>query len=142
MHLPQMLAEFYRCGREIEDERLLMAAAEAAAARIGATVISRSAVTYQPHGATVGVFLAESHIILTTWPEFRLLLVDSLLCNLEMSQHAVLDEIGARLCPEGKVVTHEVTRFLSPEPPEGALAVSPIAPPAPSHIDAADVLGS
>ena len=42
---------------------------------MGATVVGESTVRYVPHGLTIAVFLAESHIVLTTWPEHRLLLI-------------------------------------------------------------------
>jgi S-adenosylmethionine decarboxylase len=97
-----------------------MAAAEAAATRVGATIVGRYSVAYQPHGLTVSVFLAESHIILTTWPELDLLLVDSLLCNPQMNNDDVLDEVRSRLCPRGKVVTQTFGRWIAADPPESA----------------------
>jgi S-adenosylmethionine decarboxylase len=117
MIIPQVLAEFYHCSPEIQSEAALMQAAEAAASRVGATVVGRSSVTYQPHGLTVAVFLAESHIVLTTWPEYDLLLLDSLLCNPEMSGHDVADEIRQRLCPQGRHVLHTVDRFIAGHAP-------------------------
>ena len=116
MHIPHLLAELYDCCSDIEDPALLMQAAEAAAAKVGATVVNTSRTIYQPHGATVAVVLAESHILLTTWPEHRMMLFDAILCNPEMDPHAALAEIRARFCPDGTVVTHQVCRVIAPGP--------------------------
>lgn len=110
MVITHVLADCYECSAKIEDEAALVDAAKAAAAAVGATVIGEYAVRYVPHGITVAVFLAESHIILTTWPEYRLLLVDVLLCNDAMDYRLALGVIQERLGPIGRVVTHDVPR--------------------------------
>ena len=86
----------------------LLRAAEAA----GATVIGEHAQRYVPHGVTFVLFLAESHIMLTTWPEYRLVMADILLCNAEMSEDAAIDEIARRICPDGVVERSYVTRHI------------------------------
>jgi len=116
MVISQVLAELYDCTPLIGDERKLIEAAKASARRVGATVVGEYAVSYVPHGFTVSVFLAESHIVLTTWPEFRLALVDVLLCNASMNPHLVLDTIKESLCPSGVAVVHEVPRKIHSEP--------------------------
>jgi S-adenosylmethionine decarboxylase len=118
MLLVQALADLYECDPVIEDAAVLVEAARAAAARVGATIVNESLVQYVPHGLTVAVFLAESHIVLTTWPEYRLVLVDVLLCTPEMSHEAVIDHIAGVLCPNGRTVVHHVARRIAPEPEE------------------------
>jgi hypothetical protein len=86
MLMTQVLADCYGCEASIEDADALMAAAMAAASAVGATVVGESTVRYVPHGLTIAVFLAESHIVLTTWPEHRLLLIDTLLGFYELPQ--------------------------------------------------------
>ena len=120
MLLRQLIAEFYHCSDRIGDTKALADAAEAAAKRVGATIVGQSAIAYEPHGATVSVFLAESHIVLTTWPEYDLLLLDVLLCNAQMSTDDVLDEIRTRLCPNGEPVTHTIERWIAAKPPQAA----------------------
>ena len=46
--------------------------------------------------------------VLTTWPEHRLLLIDTLLCNAEMDADVAVDEIVRRLCPAGEVVRQRI----------------------------------
>ena len=116
MLISQVLAELYDCTPLIGDEHKLIEVAKASARSVGATVVGEYAVSYVPHGFTVSVFLAESHIVLTTWPEFRLVLVDVLLCNASMNPHLVLDKIKESLCPSGVAVVHEVPRKIHSEP--------------------------
>ena len=119
MLMTQVLADAYHCEASIEDGEALMAAALAAAAAVGATIVGETTVKYVPHGLTVAVFLAESHVVLTTWPEHRLLLIDTLLCNPEMDPDVAIDEIVRRLCPAGEVVRHRVRRHIA-DGPNGA----------------------
>jgi S-adenosylmethionine decarboxylase len=116
MVISQVLAELYDCTSLIGDERKLIEVAKASARVVGATVVGEYAVSYVPHGLTVAVFLAESHIVLTTWPEFKLVLVDVLLCNASMNPHLVVDEIRESLCPGGIAVLHEVPRKIHAQP--------------------------
>jgi S-adenosylmethionine decarboxylase len=118
MLMTQVLADCYACEALIEDADALMAAAMAAAAAVGATVVGESTVRYVPHGLTIAVFLAESHIVLTTWPEHRLLLIDTLLCNADMDPDVAIDAIVQRLCPAGEVVRQRVPRRIADRPNE------------------------
>jgi S-adenosylmethionine decarboxylase len=116
MLMTQVLADAYHCEASIEDGEALMTAALAAAAAVGATVVGEATVRYVPHGLTVAVFLAESHIVLTTWPEHRLLLIDTLLCNPDMNPDVAIDAIVRRLCPAGEVVRQRVPRRIADRP--------------------------
>ena len=118
MLLIQALAELYGCDPIIEDAAGLAEAARTAAEKVGATIVGENVIKYVPHGLTVAVFLAESHIVLTTWPEYRLVLVDVLLCTPEMSHEAVIRYLAELLCPNGRTVLHHVGRRIAPEPDE------------------------
>lgn len=118
MLMTQVLADCYACEPSIEDADALMAAATAAAEAVGATIVGESTVRYVPHGLTIAVFLAESHIVLTTWPEHRLLLIDTLLCNADMDADVAIDAIVRRLCPSGEVVRSRVPRRIADKPGE------------------------
>ena len=64
-------------------------------------------------GLTIAIFLGESHIVLTTWPEYHLLLVDILLCNPDMDPREVAEQIKAQICPLGQMVVHETPRRIA-----------------------------
>ena len=68
---------------------ILRKAAESA----GAKVIEIHCTTYTIHGFTTVALLAESHIILTTWPELDYASINIYLCNPEMDHTIVIDNI-------------------------------------------------
>ena len=71
MLMTHILAELYECPEIIDDAKALAEAAKRAAQSVGATIVGEYEVRYVPHGLTIAIFLGESHIVLTTWPEFR-----------------------------------------------------------------------
>lgn len=113
MIVHETLAEMYGCTRLLDDGETLQRIAREAVVSEGATVVGASEVHYVPHGLTIALFLAESHIILTTWPELDLLLVDVMLCNPAMDCRRVLDRIQQAVAPEGSRVDHHVPRALA-----------------------------
>lgn len=59
----------------------LTAAMHTAATHLGVTVVGELAVPYQPHGLTCVLVLAESHLVVCTWPEHRLAHIDLFTCR-------------------------------------------------------------
>ena len=97
-------------------EKLIIGTGYLAAA--GGQVVAMTLGGLTPHGLTIAVFLAESHIVLTTWPEHRLLLIDTLLCNPDMDADVAIDAIVQLLCPRGEVVRSRVPRRIADRPNE------------------------
>jgi len=64
-----------------------------AAEAVGATVRDIHCTTYTVHGFTTVALLAESHIILTAWPEFNYASINIYLCNTKMDHHLVKQKI-------------------------------------------------
>ncbi len=62
-----------------------------AAHAVGAEVVGKAECRYVPHGVTAVLFLAESHILVSTWPEHNTALLDVLLCNDAMDPNQVAD---------------------------------------------------
>ncbi|MFH1342783.1 MAG: S-adenosylmethionine decarboxylase [Pseudomonadota bacterium] len=116
MLMTHILAELYECPEIIDDAQALAEAAKTAAQSVGATIVGEYEVRYVPHGLTIAIFLGESHIVLTTWPEYHLLLVDILLCNPDMDPRQVAEQIKAQICPLGKMVVHETPRRIAAQP--------------------------
>src|SRR6266567_7175126 len=67
--------------------------------RLGCTVLGELPVVFQPHGATCVVVLAESHLIVSTWPEHQLAHIDLFTCRADTDpEHAItpiLTALGA-----------------------------------------------
>lgn len=72
---------------------------KSAAKKAGATVINIHFTEYTIHGFTTVALLAESHIILTTWPEINYASINIYLCNPDMNHKVALDHIINYLQP-------------------------------------------
>lgn len=77
-----ILAEFFNCDREILNDlgeiEILM---KKAALACGATIVSSVFHTFNPHGVSGVVVIAESHLAIHTWPEYGYAAVDVFTCG-------------------------------------------------------------
>jgi S-adenosylmethionine decarboxylase len=77
-----LLAELYDCdASRLDDEPFLRAQCVAAAREMGARVVGEHGLRYGELGVTVVVILAESHLVLHTWPERAAAAVDVFVCG-------------------------------------------------------------
>lgn len=87
------------CTGTLSDTDALAAACVAAAGAAGLQVVAEASHRFVPHGTTVALVLAQSHLVLSTWPEHGLALVDLATCGPEESAQAVWEELKAVLKP-------------------------------------------
>lgn len=71
----------------------LLGAMRAAVRRLGATVLGELSVLFQPHGITCVLVLAESHLIVSTWPEHRLAHIDLFTCRADTDPEDALEPV-------------------------------------------------
>ncbi|MCK5454668.1 MAG: S-adenosylmethionine decarboxylase proenzyme [Calditrichia bacterium] len=77
-----ILAEFFNCDREIlNDSGEIEILMKKAALACGATIISSVFHTFNPHGVSGVVVIAESHLAIHTWPEYGYAAVDVFTCG-------------------------------------------------------------
>ncbi len=58
--------------------------------RLGCTILGELPVMYQPHGTTCVLVLAESHLVVSTWPEHQLAHIDLFTCRADTDpEHAI-----------------------------------------------------
>lgn len=93
-----MAADLYGCDPTVINdipalERLLHAAAEAS----NATVVDALTHTFTPVGATIALILAESHLIVHTWPEHGFAALDAFTCSDAMKPEAAVEVVRAGL---------------------------------------------
>jgi len=81
MRIKQLNLDCYGCRGPLDDGEELTSVMENAAASVGATVIGKSVQAYPEYGLTAVVFLAESHILVSTYPEFKYYVVEIFMCN-------------------------------------------------------------
>ncbi len=77
-----ILAEFYECDPEIlNDVEKVEIYMKRAALECGATIVNSVFHTFNPHGVSGVVVIAESHLAIHTWPEYGYAAVDVFTCG-------------------------------------------------------------
>jgi S-adenosylmethionine decarboxylase len=110
----QLLADCFDCdGKRLTDSGALQRIMVQSALSTGATVLGESRCDYVPHGLTLITFLAESHILITTWPEHQFAICELMLCNESMDPHRALRVLTDFLAP-GRVLVKEVVHDMNP----------------------------
>jgi S-adenosylmethionine decarboxylase len=99
MTVTELIVDAYGCSGDLSDADRLMEAAREATRAIGATIAEESCHRFQPHGLTFCLILKESHLIVSTWPEHNLAIVNIFLCNPEMSTHKAWECLSKVLKP-------------------------------------------
>jgi len=64
----------------------------------GATIVGECVTRFVPHGITVVLVLAESHLVVSTWPEHQQIMCDFLLCAEGLYSDRLLAELEAAFC--------------------------------------------
>lgn len=99
MKIKQLNIDCYSCLGNLNDPAIIQVM-EAAAKKCGAKVIGSAFQKYKKYGITAIVFLAESHILVSTYPEIQFAVVEIFLCN---------DKVDANICWE------EIKRYIRPK---------------------------
>ena len=102
-----MCVDAYGCQANLSDGPGLEKLARHAAESIGATVADSVSHLFQPHGLTLCLILKESHLVVSTWPEHQLAVVNIFLCNRDMEPRDCWKIMEAVLKPS-HCVFHEV----------------------------------
>lgn len=71
----------YECRGELLDAQPLLQAMLAGVENSGASVRRQTEENFLPHGVTLVLVLAESHFVVSTWPEFRFASIDIAICS-------------------------------------------------------------
>lgn len=91
-----LILDLQECNQTVlDDVGFLRDCLHQAAVRCGATVVGQSFYHFSPHGVSGVVNIAESHISIHTWPEYRYAAVDVFTCG-----ETVVPEEAASLIAE------------------------------------------
>jgi len=96
-----LLLELKICNEEVlNDLDLLKRYLNEAAVQSGATVVGESFYHFSPHGVSGVINIAESHISIHTWPEFKYAAVDVFTCgddvDPEKAARLITEKLGAQ----------------------------------------------
>ena len=77
-----LLVEFYDCNPDvINNKDLVEQFMKEAAIKTGSTIVQSVFHMFQPHGVSGVVVIAESHLAIHTWPEYKYASVDLYTCG-------------------------------------------------------------
>ena len=93
-----LLLELKICNEEVLDDLdFLKGCLNEAAIQSGATVVGESFYHFSPHGVSGVVNIAESHISIHTWPEYKYAAVDVFTCGEDVDPGKAVTLITERL---------------------------------------------
>jgi len=93
-----LLLELKGCNKEVlNDIGFLKGALLAAASEIGATVLGESFYQFAPQGVTGVVVIAESHLVIHTWPEYGYAAVDIFTCGNSVQPEKAVEILVGKL---------------------------------------------
>ena len=94
----QILVEFYDCDEAIfADEAAIRRHVIDAVAASGATIVTDTFHHFSPFGVSGVVVIAESHVAIHTWPEYRYAAVDIFTCGETINPWIIQDLLAKRL---------------------------------------------
>lgn len=86
-----VLGEFFDCECLPNDVATIQEHMETAARAIGATIVESVFHEFNPYGLSGVVVIAESHLSVHTWPEFRCACVDVFTCSTSLNPKLAFD---------------------------------------------------
>ena len=122
-----IIVEFYDCDPvALNDESLIHSQMLEAARVAGATIVGDVFHRFSPHGVSGAVVIAESHLSIHTWPEYRYAALDLFTCGCTVDPWKAFNHLKDVLKAE-KTSQTEVKRGLFPATATGALPFKPAA---------------
>lgn len=96
------------CADPLPDAAALARTCSAAVRDAGFDIVAEAAYAFTPHGASVALLLAQSHIVVSTWPEFSAVLVDLAVCGTRDASLKVWASLEGVLLPSASEVIEHV----------------------------------
>jgi S-adenosylmethionine decarboxylase proenzyme len=116
-----ILAEYFECGcAYLDNEAAIRDLMVEAASRTGATIVGSIFHRFSPQGVTGVVIIAESHLAIHTWPEFRYASVDLFTCGTRVNPWIGFEYLKEKL-QSGKWTSKEIIRGTAEEGPSSPL---------------------
>ena len=120
-----LVADFHGCTADLNDPELVMRVLEVACKKANATIVEKTRHHFSPYGVTAVIVIAESHLAVHTWPEYRYAAVDVFTCG-DTVQPLVAFEYLKDAFGAEKVVVRDIPRGVLddqtldvPEPRQG-----------------------
>jgi S-adenosylmethionine decarboxylase len=111
----RLIVVAHGCRGELRDDGSLLDLARNAATASGLQVVAHTAHAFVPHGLSVALILAQSHLVISTWPEHATATVDLAVCAEREAAHAAWQVVRRHLHP-ADIEPWEKTIALGHEP--------------------------
>lgn len=113
LKIVQMLVDLYGCESDLDDAELLLDTLERGANEVSVKIVRKITHRFSPHGVSIILILAETHLSIHTWPEHGYAAVDIFICGEGKDPEAVWKVIRESLRPSSFKV-NEITRTVGP----------------------------
>ncbi len=114
-----LIVELYGCDQALlNDATELEETMAAAARRAKATIVGASFHTFNPHGISGFIVIAESHLAVHTWPEYGFASLDIFTCGEEVDPWEVYNYLIESFRAENASVVEMRRGFLNAPPQE------------------------
>ncbi|MGH3801183.1 MAG: S-adenosylmethionine decarboxylase family protein [Pseudonocardiaceae bacterium] len=101
------------CRGDLTNNELLTALIQQAAGASGLSVVGAAVHAFVPHGLSIALLLAQSHLVFSTWPEYQTAVLDLMVCTDGSAAFAVWQEIGKYIQPTTFEVTEQSVVMLT-----------------------------
>jgi S-adenosylmethionine decarboxylase len=121
----QLAVELFDCDENLlNDHRLLEQSLVEAATKAGATVVESVFHQFNPHGISGAVIIAESHIAIHTWPEYRYAALDIFTCGTDIDPGDIATQVKYVL-GAGRIHVSRILRGITVGEQERSYAQTP-----------------
>lgn len=101
MKITELIIDAYGCdSNALNDEKFLLTALRKSAKAVNAKIRRENVYKYNQQGVSIVLFLAETHITIFTWPEFRYATIGIFLCNEKMDPLKAWHVIKEKIKPQ------------------------------------------
>ncbi|UCD96557.1 MAG: adenosylmethionine decarboxylase [Candidatus Bathyarchaeota archaeon] len=109
MKIRELIVDLYGCVADLNNSSWLTSVLESAAKEMGSTIVKTVSHNYSPIGITVILLLAETHISIHTWPQYKYAALDVFICSDEADPETAWNVVKAALKPASSK-TREIHR--------------------------------
>jgi len=117
LRIKELLVDMYGCEGNLDDEKFLCETLEKAARQVGAKILQRITRRFSPTGVSVILILAETHISIHTWPEYRYAALDIFICGERKNPDAAWTVVKEALQPKN-FKSRKIERIVGEAPEE------------------------
>ncbi|MGH3889251.1 MAG: S-adenosylmethionine decarboxylase family protein [Pseudonocardiaceae bacterium] len=103
------------CRGNITDNESLTALITDAAKASGLSIVNKTVHAFTPHGLSIALLLAQSHLVFSTWPEYATIMLDLTVCTDSGAALAAWQKISDHLLPMTYEINEQDVALFAPK---------------------------